>query len=84
MIEGEKITIIASDTLKEIRLNAIIGYTGIIKQCIISKRNPGAIVHLLKHKYLGESDWFIPLASLETASQAERKKRFKLINSTKI
>lgn len=76
--EGDVITVVPSQALTEMKLDDLVGHSGIVTTLMTSRRNAGCMVHF-GARYLGEQNWFIPIASIETESQAERKRRSDMI-----
>lgn len=81
--EGEQIRIVWSEALSEMKLTPLIGRTGMVTCLLATKRNPGCMVHF-REKYLGEKNWFIPIASIETSSQVEKKRKVDMISNVKL
>ena len=76
--EGEMVTIIASEELSDMRLDDLVGHRGRITHMLPSRRNAGCMVHF-KERYLGERNWFIPIASIETKRQVEQRRSEELV-----
>ena len=65
MIQNAHITVITSKELTAIRLNDLVGCSGLVVEVLSEDRikNRGALV-LLEEPYLGEYLWFIPENSI--------------------
>lgn len=81
--EGDVVTIVASDELGDMRLNDLIGQRGRVTSLLLARRNPGCMVHF-KERYLGERNWFIPITSIETKRQADRRRSEELAANLKL
>jgi len=65
-MECDKVIIIASQKLSEMKLDGLIGNTGIIVENLnyYERKNKGYMVHF-NEPYLDEYLWFIPLDSIQ-------------------
>lgn len=61
---GQKITIIPSIALQELKLNDLIGRTGVLVEEDLLPKHLGWWVAIDGEEYLGEREWFIPLNSI--------------------
>lgn len=82
--QGEIIRIVKSIALAELRLVPLVGLRGLVTECLYDRKEPGAMVKLLDGKYMGATNWFIPLASLQNEQLAEKRKKKELINNLNI
>ncbi|KAA6302907.1 MAG: hypothetical protein EZS26_001077 [Candidatus Ordinivivax streblomastigis] len=66
--ENNKVTIIASTELNDMKLKGLVGKEGYIIENLTSKerKNRGYMVELI-YPYKSESIWFIPLESVKNA-----------------
>jgi len=63
---GQKITITPSVALEELRLNDLIGRQGTLVEEDLLPKHLGWWVALDGEQYLGETEWFIPLSSIQS------------------
>lgn len=64
MNTGQKITIIPSFALQELRLDDLVGREAILVEEDLLPKHLGWWVALIGEEYLGEREWFIPLSSI--------------------
>lgn len=64
MNTGQKITIIPSFALQELRLDDLVGREAILVEEDLLPKYLGWWVALIGEEYLGEREWFIPLSSI--------------------
>ncbi len=84
MIEcGEEARVIYSKQLHDMRLISLVGQRGVIVKCILSGRTPGAFILIDIGKNKGE-EWFIPIQSIQTATDVDRLRNTAILKSTKI
>lgn len=81
--EGEIVRIVASDALSDMRLDGLVGQKGRVTHVLPVRRNAGCMVHF-KDRFLGERNWFIPIASIETRHQVEKNQSKSLVCDLKI
>lgn len=80
---GERITIVKSLALAELRLIPLAGLTGVITKEFPDNKMPGATVRL-DRSYMHEKVWYIPMASIKNEKQMEEWNKNDLINSMQI
>ena len=66
---GQVITIIPSVALAELRLNDLIGRKGTLVEEDLLPKHLGWWVALEGEQYLGETEWFTPLNSIQSWKQ---------------
>ena len=81
--EGEEAKIIYSRELADMRLICLVGQRGVITKCVISGRMPGAYIQIEVGKNKGE-EWYIPLKSIQTASDVNKIRNMAILRSTKL
>ena len=64
MKPNQKITIIPSFVLQELRLNDLIGREAVLVEEDLLPKHLGWWVALIGEEYMGEREWFIPLSSI--------------------
>lgn len=80
---GDKVTIVKTIKLAEMKLIPLAGLSGVITKEYPDNKTPGAVVKLDK-VYMGAKTWYVPFVSLRNAKQMEEYNKNDLINSMKL
>lgn len=81
--EGDKVRVVYSSALIDMKLMFLCGQRGTVVRCHFMNKTPGAEIYIEKGKSAGE-EWFVPLQSIQSEFSVDKIRKISMLTSFKV